>query len=307
MLVSVLMPVYNSERFLAEAIQSTLGQTFEEFELIVIDDGSTDGSREIVERFAAVDRRVALRCQEHKGVVAARNLGLSGARSDLVALMDADDRMHSTRLATQAAFLQEHPSVAVCCTWANLIDARGSRIGRSGHSVDVDKGVKTLKPSCFLNIINPSVMYRKQVVLSVGAYRRIGPVEDRDLFARLVARGCHIYCIREYLLDYRLHCGAITGRNQDGWKVHFIDGNCVRVLRGEEPLTVEAYWKRRTALPLFKKVGLWRDETSKLRYKRAVRQFGEGRVLSCVGNIAYASGLQPCRVFASVFKALRPP
>src|SRR5262245_47416384 len=120
--VSVLMPVYNAGRFLAPALDSILAQTFADFELIAIDDGSSDGSGKVLAEFAARDRRVCVLTQENCGIVATLNRALELARAPLVARMDADDLSRPDRFAQQVAYLREHPDVAVVSGAMDQID-----------------------------------------------------------------------------------------------------------------------------------------------------------------------------------------
>src|SRR5689334_11381918 len=109
-LVSVLMPAYNVEKFVAEAVESILQQTFEEFELNIIDDGSTDGTLSILERYAQRDRRIRLVSRPNQGVVRTRNELLDMSRGELIAKMDSDDISTPDRFQLQVQYLQDHPS-----------------------------------------------------------------------------------------------------------------------------------------------------------------------------------------------------
>src|SRR5262245_14197402 len=110
--ISVLMPIYNAGRFLPAAVESVLAQTFADFELIAIDDGSRDGSSEVLAQLAARDPRIRVFAQENRGIVATLNRALELARAPLVARMDADDLSRPDRFAKQIAFLRQHPEVA---------------------------------------------------------------------------------------------------------------------------------------------------------------------------------------------------
>jgi len=127
--VSVVMPVYNGEKWLAYAIDSILHQSLADFELIAVDDGSTDGSRKLLDDAARRDSRIRTADQPHLGVAAALNRGIALARSQVIARMDADDLSHPDRLQKQLAFLDKHPRVAALGSWARVIDERGRGTG----------------------------------------------------------------------------------------------------------------------------------------------------------------------------------
>src|SRR5579859_5191090 len=116
--VSVLMTVFNNERFLRQAVESILGQTFDDFEFLIVDDGSLDGSPAILDEYARADARVkVIHCLHNRGHVYAANDGLSHVQGEYVARMDADDVSLPERLARQVQFLDEHPEIGVAGTW----------------------------------------------------------------------------------------------------------------------------------------------------------------------------------------------
>src|SRR4051812_12524034 len=126
--ISVVMPVWNGESFLAEAIESILAQTCRDFEFLIIDDGSTDGTPAILREFEARDPRVRVLWQQHEGLVAALNAGLAAARAPLIARMDADDVSTPERFELQLAYLQAHPECVVLGTAMLVTDPDGAPI-----------------------------------------------------------------------------------------------------------------------------------------------------------------------------------
>ena len=126
--VSVVMPVFNAARFVAEAVESVLGQSFGDFELIAIDDGSTDGSGEILDRYAGKDCRIKVRRRENRGIVASRNEGLEMTSGELIAVLDSDDVAMPDRFALQVEFLGKHPECVAVGGAALVIDATSAPI-----------------------------------------------------------------------------------------------------------------------------------------------------------------------------------
>lgn len=209
-LVSVILPVWNAERWLAEAIDSVRNQTIDNFELIVIDDGSTDGSAGIVQARARSDRRIHLLHQDRLGLVAALNRGLSKARGRLIARLDADDRAHPQRLQRQAEYLERHHDVGLLGTWAEQIDERGSPKGFRRYPTSAEELMAVLPRTNPL--LHSSIMIRQSVLQQVGVYRpAFEGAEDYDLWLR-VSEIAKIANLPEYLVQYRVHPYSVTNR-----------------------------------------------------------------------------------------------
>jgi glycosyltransferase involved in cell wall biosynthesis len=203
--VSVLMPVFNAESYVSAAIESILSQTFREFEFVVVDDGSTDGSAGIVRSFAAEDARIQLIRLPHGGIVTALNHGLSECRGEFVARMDADDVSLPDRLGAQVDFLRRNPAcVAVGCAQL-LIDPEGAPI--SVLAFDPDHGSIHNE---HLNgipgaISHPASMLRRAAVLRIGGYSpEFETLEDFWLFLRLGEEG-ELANLPQVLHQYRQH------------------------------------------------------------------------------------------------------
>jgi hypothetical protein len=201
--ISVLMPVYNAGSFLAPAIESVLAQTFSDFELIAIDDGSTDDSGKVLADVAARDPRLRVFGQENRGIVATLNRALELARAPLVARMDADDLSRPDRFAKQVAYLRQHPDVAVLSGAMDLIDERGGYL-RTDEFPTSPEAIENelLHQSC---VSHPAVMGRTEVLRFVGGYRRNAQhAEDYDLWLR-TAEVYRIANLPDVLLSYRMH------------------------------------------------------------------------------------------------------
>lgn len=201
--VSVIVPCYNGARYLRETIDGVLAQTHPDVELVVADDGSTDDSIAIATSYGDRVRSVT---QPNAGPSAARNLALRHATGEFVALLDADDRFHPTKLARQVARLREHSDAgAVYCGW-RLVDGAGRALPEHGWpAVEGD----LLRRLVLGNLFHPvSVMVRRRLLDDVGGFDVRCPVnEDWDLFLRLSLAGARWACVDEALCDYRIHPG----------------------------------------------------------------------------------------------------
>jgi len=208
--VSVLMPVRNGAQWLPVAIDSVLAQTLPDFELLVIDDGSTDRTPEIVADYAARDARLRPIRQEALGLVAALNRGLTEARADLIARLDADDLALPERLAQQVAAMDANPRLNLLGSWAEVIDGEGRATGRLTPPSEPQHLRDTLARTN--PFIHSSVMLRADVVRSLGGYRRaFEAAEDYDLWLRLSEHG-DMAIASDILVRYREHGGNVTVR-----------------------------------------------------------------------------------------------
>jgi glycosyltransferase involved in cell wall biosynthesis len=211
--VSVVLPVWNGDRFLAEAIESIRRQTLESFELLVLDDGSTDRSRAIAEEHARADARVKVIALEHGGLVRALNTGIERASAHYIARMDADDVALPARFEKQVAFLDANPRCLVVGSDMTVVDEEGEPVGvrwfPRSHPEIVQALMNGVSP-----LGHPAVMMRRSAVLEAGGYREDHfPSEDLDLWLRLCDAG-ELVNLPEQLLRYRRHTATICIRER---------------------------------------------------------------------------------------------
>ena len=209
--VSVLIPAYDAESTIADALTSVLSQRGPTFEIILVDDGSQDRTLEYVRRAAGGDPR--LRIIEHgsnSGRPAARNTAFAAARGSYVAMLDADDRFAPTRLARQVAFLDSHPEIDVVGSWWQGMDA-------DGRLRAAKKNQRALSPEavdCYLLfrgiIHNPTVMARRQALAGFEYDPAFPVAQDYDLWARMQIAGHRFAQIPEVLLYYRQHAAQAS-------------------------------------------------------------------------------------------------
>jgi glycosyltransferase involved in cell wall biosynthesis len=204
--VSVCMPVYNTERYVAEAVESILAQTFGDFEFIIIDDGSSDGSRAILERYAERDDRIRLISRPNTGIVGARNEALGLARGELIAVMDSDDVALPERLEVQVAYLREHPECVMVGSRVLIIDPDGCALTIMPEELtheEIDSALMAAKGQI---VYHASIIFRARALAEIGPYgdEYNTFAEDLDLFLRLAEVG-QIANLAEPLLKYREH------------------------------------------------------------------------------------------------------
>lgn len=207
--VSVVMPVHNGEQFLRESIESILGQTLGDFELIVINDGSTDGSPDIIAEYAKLDNRLRVLTNEVKsGITQAQNLGLAAARGEYIARQDDDDVSYSTRFEYQIKELRQFPQIAVLGCFTRRIDGNEQFLSVDDRVISsVDLALELL----FRNWMwgQSQLMLRARVIHDLGGYRARPHAEDYDLLQRVSLVG-HITRLPVELVVVRRHTGSIT-------------------------------------------------------------------------------------------------
>lgn len=209
MLVSIILPIYNAELFVEKALASLLSQTYDDFELIAIDDGSTDSSLQIVERLSVTDKRVRIVSQKNKGLIHTLNHGIDLARGSLVARMDADDICEPYRLECQVKFMADNPSVVCVGGQINLIDTSGRDILEMSMPLD-HEAIDTANFSAVSHgIVHPTALMRLSALRMLGGYSsEFRHAEDIDLWLRLGEIG-RLANLPISLLNYRQHMGSI--------------------------------------------------------------------------------------------------
>ncbi len=202
--VSVLLPVWNGEAFLRQAMESILRQTFSSFELIVIDDGSTDRTAAMAEELASGDHRVRVLRRPHEGLSATLNAGIADARGEYVARMDADDISVPDRLQKQVAYLDAHPACVAAGAWIEVVDEAARHIGLKTFVTTHDE-ISAALLRCVSPMAHPTVVARRDVLRDAGGYdTRRYPSEDLDLWFRLAENG-ELANLGEVLLQHRRH------------------------------------------------------------------------------------------------------
>jgi glycosyltransferase involved in cell wall biosynthesis len=224
------MPVYNGERYLASAIDSILAQTFTDFEFIIIDDGSTDGSTRLLQDYARRDQRIRLIVQPNAGLTKSLNRGIAEARGRYLARMDSDDIAMPARFAKQLEFMESHPDHVMVGSQVLLIDPDGDPVCDKAQTQYGHEAIETALLEKGWPLIHPAVMIRTQTLREMGGYNETYRTnQDHDLFLRLCQRG-KVENLRNVLLHYRQHFSSVvftTGIKQsdvliaivrDAWK-----------------------------------------------------------------------------------------
>nr|WP_321465552.1 glycosyltransferase family A protein [uncultured Desulfobulbus sp.] len=281
--VSVLMPVYNAERYVDEAVKSILRQTFTDFEFIIINDGSTDQSLRILSAYADRDDRIRLINRENKGLVATLNEMIALAKGEYLARMDADDIAVPDRFAKQATFLNENQGV-VCVGGAfELIDHK-SRLLTRLYPPEHDNDLQRLMLAGHTAICHPCAMIRTFALRQVGGYDSAVPcAEDLDVWLRLGEMGL-LANLRDCVLQYRLHSFSIS--EEKGLKQQH-----------DMHLACQRAWLRRGISGHFEATDHWRPSNSPLSQHTFMLKYGWWAFNSRQRKTAVIYGLKTIKIF----------
>lgn len=209
--ISVIMPVYNCEEYLRDSISSILCQTYTDFEFIIVNDGSSDSSLGQIKRFAKEDSRIKIVSRGNKGLVASLNEGLSLARGEFIARMDADDVALPSRFVVQLEYFKSHPEIDILGGQARAIDEKGQPAGLVRKPIKKRCIRESLKYSCPL--IHPTYMVRKDVFRNLKGYRDLVSVEDLDFLLRACESGYKIGNVPNEVLLYRINSAGMSSRH----------------------------------------------------------------------------------------------
>ncbi|WP_394676574.1 glycosyltransferase family 2 protein [uncultured Sphingobacterium sp.] len=210
--VTILMAAFNASKFIADSIKSALNQTFQNFELLIINDGSTDNTETIIQSFHDPRIRV-IKNETNRGLIESRNIALLEAQGNFIAILDSDDIAIPDRLEKQLNAFQNNPDLAVVGSRALIIDQNGNE---TGERLDVFTDIDKIKITLFFEntIVHSSTMIKTKIFKEVNGYQGDILIEDYDLFYR-ISQKYAIENLEDYLVKYRIHGTNISIRKRD--------------------------------------------------------------------------------------------
>ena len=308
MKLSVVMSVLDGEAYVEAAARSVLEQTFTNFRFIVVNNGSTDRTPEILDRLAAEDARLKVIHQQATGTyVEGRSEGISQTRTEWVALMDADDLCHPRRLEKQMACIERSPDLGALGTWGRYINEQGKVTGYVRTPLATveafNRAYRRREP---LVLLDPSAVLHRPTFDAVGGYRaEAAPAADLDLWYRLAEAGRKVLALPEALLDYRIHASSesVSKTMLQRRKTHFINYNMRRRRDGQPELTWEEFEQR-----VWRKLGYrlprLRRDLGFSHFKQAGLHFGQGKLARCAVSLTLAGAVNPSLVAKRVLAQL---
>ena len=308
--ISILIPVYNAASYLDECLLSIQQQTFADFEVLIIDDYSTDGSQAIANKYKSTDYRFhVIEKSFNSGMADSLNLGLEKARAELVVRIDADDFMLEDRLERQYAFMSENQDISVSSSFVYLVNVKGQKIGINESPFVSDAAVKKcLADNNLIGIPHPAVIARKTVLLAVGGYRgQFWPAEDVDLWTRVAEAGYRLIVQPEFLTCYRIHSGSVSVSSAlKARKMYKWVKLCkYRRSLGQREPSINEFDSLLTHRSFFAKANDLRKDYSFLYYKSSARALSDCSYFNAFRFFIVALLLDPGKVFSLAFNRVR--
>jgi glycosyltransferase involved in cell wall biosynthesis len=312
MFVSVVMPVYNGQAFLREAIESVLAQTHSDLELVAIDDGSTDDSPAILAELAAADPRVRVIRQANGGGARARNRALQEARAEWIINLDQDDVMLPNRIERQLAFLAAHPDVKVFSCRALYINADGKAFGKTKCEPITTREAfeHHLASGEPIGINHPAAALHRPTILEVGGYRpEFEGAEDIDLWNRVAERGHLVLQQDEVLMRYRIHSTSVmASRTRQSWEKGEWTIACMQARRaGRAEPTRDEYLAELRAQPWWRRLQQERLMQARVYYRVAGFDIANRRWLRGARHLLIAGAAQPSYVLGRLAAQVHLP
>ena len=281
-IVGVVMPVYNGERYLAQTIEAVLGQTLSDFEFIIVNDGSVDGSRDVIAQYAKDDRRITVVDQANQGISRALNGGIERVSAPYVAPLDQDDISLPNRFELEVAALDDDPGLVCVSGWYEIIDGQGRYLTTIRQPSD-DGEIQRLALAGHAPVCHSGCMMRRNALVQAGGYDpEFDLAQDLDLYLRLGEIG-RLRNIERPVLRYRVHAGASS------------EQRCAEQ-RNRARAACERAWARRGIGGEFEASNLYRPDSSRSSQFKFSLQYGWWAFNSRERQTAIAYGVRAVRM-----------
>ena len=307
-MISVVMAVYNGGEFLPDAIKSILNQTYTDFEFIIVNDGSTDSSLDVIKRYEAQDERIKLiDLEQNEGFCAALNHGIVAATRPWIARMDADDISLPERFERQMAVLEENPDIIVLGTYISHMNSKNevlsvNPVGPTTREEMYDR-IKNAHPAY---VMHGTVIMKKEIVDKVGGYDvDFISGEDIELFGRMVKHGV-ILSLPESLYLYRLHGNSMSMTRMFTQKMYtdYVQLRYELENAGEPVPTLQEFLATERKQPFIKRLRKRISILRALYYRQAGMAYGEKQWIKAVGYFALSALFDPVQSITRVWKQL---
>jgi glycosyltransferase involved in cell wall biosynthesis len=301
--LTVIVPVYNGMPFLKETIQSILNQTYKDFHLLIIDDGSTDESSEYLKTLT--DPRVEVRYQNNMGLCASLNQAVASSNSELIARLDQDDIALSFRLQEQIDFLTSHPDYACVLSRISRISQSGQEFG--SYETDFSEEISDYMQILHGCIVHSTICFRRESFLTLGGYRSsLYPVDDYDLLLRF-EEVYKVAIINKALIKYRIHSQAGTFKTfyDMELKTRYVEGMASRRRSGNPEVSLMEFSHTLNQAPLLEKWKRNINGRGRLMFRHAGLRIGEGKYISGLYSLVGACLLTPKLTFQKLLALYR--
>lgn len=307
LLVSVVMPVYNQEKYLAETIEGVLNQSFCDFEFLVVDDGSTDGSAEIIREYAARDKRIIPFFRNNAGKCVATNNLVTIAKGKYCAFLDADDVMLPDRLELQVAFHLAKPEIDASSGHCYYINERSHLLGKQYYPGlrTPDECRKVQESKLLINCAFTALMVARKAFLELGGLRsEYAPCEDFDFVNRLIEKQYILVIMQNTLMKYRIHASAVTVRQPMHMfdKIGWVYYNSTLRRSGQSEISFESFVRIIKEEHRWKRLNRKMFHYSMLYFRRAGFSLMSKKYLLFLKQITLALLFSPKYVFVKLVR-----
>lgn len=290
--VTVLMTVYNGMPYIEKAVASVLQQTYADFQFVIVDDGSTDGTSKFLAELD--DPRIVKLHQENQGTAVAANLGLKSVHTPFVARMDADDIAMPNRLEQQVRFMLANPDVGI-------VGAQVAPVGEAGHGNSL--ALPTRHQDIFRQMMagrhglaHSSIMIRTEILTQIGGYWSLPLIDDWDMMLR-VGEVAKLANIDEVLLHYRVHAGSLNGSSM--WRMHrhisFAIDRAERRQSDRQLISFEEFETELDRRPVHQRLSEIMHVHAMTHYRLAVAELHGGHKIKGTSRLGYAALCSPSR------------
>ncbi|MDX2303198.1 MAG: glycosyltransferase family 2 protein [Microscillaceae bacterium] len=300
--VSVIITAYNAGKYLGEAIESVLNQSYSNFELILVNDGSKDNTLDVMKSYQTQDSRIVIDDHENMGISRSANRALKLAKGNIIVRMDADDVMKLNRIEEQVNYLKKHPEVTMLSCDAEFMNDKGETIGKQvmpGYDTP-EFSREILKKYVLVACAHTGFTTYRQAILDVGGYNEhITCVVDLELFTRMVENGNTLIIMRQPLMRYRMHGNSVMADGMKNKKLQntqdLVVTNMIRRRKGEKEFTYDEFLIELEKRPWYVKLNSSRKKNAYTYYRSAGINFGNGRYIQFVTNLSLALIMHPER------------
>lgn len=302
--VSVIICGYNAGKFIRLAIKSVLEQTHTDFELYLINDGSTDNTLDVMYECANEDDRIVVVTHQNIGMAESVNAVVPSTKSEIIFRLDADDVMYKSRIEEQLNYLNEHQEIYGLSCLGEYINEDNVVIGKTYSDIkSIEDCKRYIANNDLVGFLHPGFVFRKSAFLEVGGYDgRFWPTEDLDICNKFIEKGYWIITYQKILVGYRIHSGSIiTSKFMESRQAYEWLRACIWARRsGAEQPTKAEFKKSQEAKSIFFKINKYRKNYSKYYYRNAGFSFANKNYFSFSTKLTLSLFLQPSLVLKKI-------